>query len=154
MTRQTKQVFETILVAYDGSPQSQRVTDLAFSLAEAMWSKVLVFAVTRPPEPGSRVELNAVLEEAREHYEQSFVSLREQAKLTGVELETDIGVGHPAEQIVHRVEQATVSFICHGKTWNVHLSPLDARFNFRTGTPLCALPSDGDSLRYQRYESN
>ena len=115
MARRTEQVFETILVAYDGSPQSQRVTDLAFSLAEAMWSKVLVFAVTRPPEPGSRVELNAVLEEAREHYEQSFVSLREQAKLTGVELETDIGVGHPAEQIVHRVEQATVSLIVMGR---------------------------------------
>jgi hypothetical protein len=57
-----------------------------------MWSRVLVFAVIRPPEPAARVELNAVLEEAREHYEQSFISLREQAKLKGVELETDIAV--------------------------------------------------------------
>jgi nucleotide-binding universal stress UspA family protein len=78
MARQTKQVFENILVAYDGSPQAQRATDLAFSLAEAMWSRVLVFAVIRPPEPAARVELNAVLEEAREHYEQNFVGLREQ----------------------------------------------------------------------------
>jgi nucleotide-binding universal stress UspA family protein len=59
--------------------------DLAFSLAEAMWSRVLVFAVIRPPEPPARVELNAVLEEAREHYEQNFVGLREQAKLKGVD---------------------------------------------------------------------
>jgi nucleotide-binding universal stress UspA family protein len=115
MARQTKQVFETILVAYDGSPQSQRATDLAFSLAETMWSKVLVFAVIRPPEPAARVELNAVLEEAREHYEQNFISLREQAKLKGVELETDIAVGHPAEQIVHRAEQANISLIVMGR---------------------------------------
>jgi len=115
VARQTKQVFETILVAYDGSPQSQRATDLAFSLAEAMWSKVLVFAVIRPPEPAARVELNAVLEEAREHYERSFTSLREQAKLKGVELETDIAVGHPAEQIVHRAEEANISLIVMGR---------------------------------------
>ena len=81
MARQTKQVFETILVAYDGSPQAQRATNVAFSLAEAMRSSVLVFAVIRPPEPAARVELNAVLEEAREHYEQNSISLREQAKL-------------------------------------------------------------------------
>jgi nucleotide-binding universal stress UspA family protein len=34
MARQTNQVFETILVAYDGSPHLQRAADLAFSLAE------------------------------------------------------------------------------------------------------------------------
>jgi nucleotide-binding universal stress UspA family protein len=115
MARQTKQVFETILVAYDGSPQSQRAMQLAFSLAEAIWSKVLVLAVIRPPEPAARVELNAVLEEAREHYEQSFIGLREQAELKGVEFETDIAVGHPAEQIVHRAEQANISLIVMGR---------------------------------------
>jgi nucleotide-binding universal stress UspA family protein len=115
MARQTKQVFETILVAYDDSPQSQTAMDLAFSLAEAMWSKLLIFALIHPPEPAGRVKLNAVLEEAREHDEQSFISLREQAKLTGVEIETDIAVGHPAERIVHRAEQANVSLIVMGR---------------------------------------
>jgi Universal stress protein family len=64
------------LVAYDGSPQAQRATELAFSVAEAMQSKVLIFAVIRPPEPAARAELNAVLDDAREHYEQSFTQLR------------------------------------------------------------------------------
>jgi nucleotide-binding universal stress UspA family protein len=80
-----------------------------------MGSSVLVFAVIRPPEPASRVELNAVLEEAREHYEQNFISLRQQAKLKGVELETDIAVGHPAEQIVHRAERANISLVVMGR---------------------------------------
>jgi nucleotide-binding universal stress UspA family protein len=67
MARRTEQVFETILVAYDGSPQAQRASDLAFSLAEAMQSRVLIFAVIRPPEPAARAELNAALEDGREH---------------------------------------------------------------------------------------
>jgi hypothetical protein len=40
MARQTKQVFETILVACDGSPQAQRATELAFKSARSsrQWS--------------------------------------------------------------------------------------------------------------------
>jgi nucleotide-binding universal stress UspA family protein len=68
MASQAKQVFEIILVAYDGSPQSQRAADLAFSMADAMQSKLLIFAVIRPPEPAARAELNAILDDAREHF--------------------------------------------------------------------------------------
>ncbi len=86
MTNHVNQVFETILVAYDGSPQSQRAADIAFLMAEAMWSKLVIFAVIRPPEPAARAELNAILDDAREHYEQSFVELRARAKGAGLEL--------------------------------------------------------------------
>jgi hypothetical protein len=47
MASQAKQVFEIILVAYDGSPQSQRATDLAFSIAEAMQRGYLVGELRR-----------------------------------------------------------------------------------------------------------
>lgn len=115
MASQAKQVFEIILVAYDGSPQSQRATDLAFSMAEAMQSKLLIFAVIRPPEPAARAELNAILDDAREHYEQSFVQLRERAKSAGLELDTEIEVGHPAEHIVRRAEQTKAGLIVMGR---------------------------------------
>jgi len=49
--------FRRILVAYDGSPQSEKAVELAFSLAECVDSTVLVFAVARPPEPPTSVEL-------------------------------------------------------------------------------------------------
>jgi nucleotide-binding universal stress UspA family protein len=110
-----KQLFETILVAYDDSPQAQRATDIAFSLAEAMRSKLLVFAVIRPPEPAACAELNAILEDAREHYEQRFAQLRDRAEQSGIELETEIEVGHPAEHIVHRAEQIQVDLIVMGR---------------------------------------
>jgi|SRR5580704_6773025 nucleotide-binding universal stress UspA family protein len=108
-------LFQTILVAYDGSPQAQRATDIAFSLAEAMQSRLLIFAVIRPPEPAARAELNAILEDARDHYEQSFTQLRERAKQAGVEVQTEIEVGHPAEHIVHRAEQIQAGLIIMGR---------------------------------------
>lgn len=111
----SQQVFRSILVAYDGSPQAQRAVDVAFSLAEAMRSKLLVFAVIRPPEPALRAELNAILDDAREHYEQGFAQLRERAKQAAVELDTEIEVGHPAEHIVHRAEQMQAGLIVMGR---------------------------------------
>ena len=115
MANRAKQVFEIILVAYDGSPQSQRAIDLAFSMADAMQSRLLILAVIRPPEPAARAELNAILDDAREHYEKSFIRLRERAKRIGLELETEIEVGHPAEHIVHRAEQTQAGLIIMGR---------------------------------------
>jgi len=63
----TKPAFRKLLVGYDGSPQSEKAVDIAFSLAECLDATVLVFAVARPPEPSTSVELGAVLDDAREH---------------------------------------------------------------------------------------
>jgi hypothetical protein len=41
-----------------------------------------------------------MLDDAREHYEQNFVLLRERAKQKHVDIATEIVVGHPAEQII------------------------------------------------------
>lgn len=109
------QVFRTILVAYDGSPQAQCGVDLAFSMAQAMRSKLLIFAVIRLPIPAPRAELTAVLDHAREHYELGFAQLRERAKQASIELETEIEVGHPAEHIVHRAEQMQAGLIVIGR---------------------------------------
>ena len=115
MANQEVQVFRRILAAYDGSLQSQHATELALSLASAMHSHLLIFAVIRPPEPATRSELNAMLDDAREHYEQSFAVLRERAKQKEIDLETEIVVGHPAEQIVHRAETTQVDLIVMGR---------------------------------------
>jgi nucleotide-binding universal stress UspA family protein len=115
MASQTRQIFQTILVAHDGSPQAQRATEIAFSMAEELQSRLLIFAVIRLPNPAPRAELNAVLDDAREHYEQSFARLREQARQRGIEIETEIEVGHPAEHIVHRAEQTHTALIIMGR---------------------------------------
>ena len=106
--------FRKLLVGYDGSPQSEKAVDMAFSLAECLDATVLVFAVARPPEPPTSVELQAVLDNAREHYEGDFAAIR---RLAGeqIELATEIAVGHPAEQIVHKAETDHVDLIVMGR---------------------------------------
>jgi nucleotide-binding universal stress UspA family protein len=107
--------FRRMLIAYDGSPQSEKAVELAFSLAECLDSSVLVFAVARPPEPATSVELGAVLDDAREHYEEGFKTIREKARAHNLEVNTDIAVGHPGEQIIHRAELEGIDLIILGR---------------------------------------
>jgi nucleotide-binding universal stress UspA family protein len=107
--------FQRILVAYDASPHSEHAVSVALSIAGDMKAKLLVLAVVHPPELAESAEFNAVLEDARERYERSFAPIRDQAKQREIELETDIVVGHPAEQIIHRAEAIQASLIVMGK---------------------------------------
>ena len=107
--------FRKVMVGYDGSKQADKAVEVAFSLAQSTDAKVLVFAVARPPEPATMVELDAMLEDAREHYEESFKKISKSAENLGVELETAIAVGHPVQQIVHRAETDQVDLIVLGR---------------------------------------
>jgi nucleotide-binding universal stress UspA family protein len=106
--------FRSILVGYDGSEQAEKAVDVALSLAQCLDSKVLIFAVARPPEPATSVELEAVLDDAREHYEEGFKKIRVRAG-NDVDLNTEIAVGHPAEQIVHKAEVEHIDLIILGR---------------------------------------
>lgn len=107
--------FKKILIGYDGSIQAEKATESALALAQSLDAKVLVFAVARPPEPATMVEVDAMLDDAREHFEEHFKRIVHRAKDLGVELETDIAVGHPVEQIVHRAESEPVDLIVLGR---------------------------------------
>jgi nucleotide-binding universal stress UspA family protein len=107
--------FRKILVGYDGSPQSEKAVDVGLSLARCIDATVLVFAVARPPEPPTSVELEAVLDDAREHYEKAFGKIVERAKSHDLEVLTAMAVGHPAEQIVHRAEADHIDLIILGR---------------------------------------
>jgi nucleotide-binding universal stress UspA family protein len=107
--------FQRILVAYDASPHSEHAVNVALSIAGDMKAKLFVLAVVHPPELAESAEFNAVLEDTRDRYERSFAPIREQAKQREIELETDVVVGHPAEQIIHRAESIQASLIVMGK---------------------------------------
>ena len=107
--------FKRILIGYDGSTQGEKATETALALAQSLDATVLLFAVARPPEPATMVEVDAMLDNAREHFEEQFKKLTQRAKDLGVELETDIAVGHPVEQIVHRAEADHVDLIVLGR---------------------------------------
>lgn len=107
--------FKKILIGYDGSAQADKATESALALAQSLDSKVLLFAVARPPEPATMVEVDAMLDDAREHFEEQFKKITQRAKDLEVEFETAIAVGHPVEQIVHRAETDHVDLIVLGR---------------------------------------
>jgi nucleotide-binding universal stress UspA family protein len=107
--------FRRMLIGYDGSPQSDKAVELAFSLAQCVDSTVLVFAVARPPEPATSVELEAVLDDAREHYQEGFRKILEKARAHDLDVKTDMAVGHPGEQIIHRAEKDGIDLIILGR---------------------------------------
>jgi nucleotide-binding universal stress UspA family protein len=107
--------FQRILVAFDASPHAEHALDVALSMAADMKAKLFVLSVIRPPEPAESAEFNAVLEDMRERYQRSFAPIRERARQKEIELETEIVVGHPAEQIIHRADTIQASLIVMGK---------------------------------------
>jgi nucleotide-binding universal stress UspA family protein len=58
--------------------------------------------------------VEAMLDDAREHFEESFKHIQERAKEADVEIETAIVVGHPTEQIIHRAETDNVDLVVLG----------------------------------------
>jgi nucleotide-binding universal stress UspA family protein len=64
--------FKKILIGYDGSAQGEKATETALELAGSLDSKVLLFAVARPPEPATMVEVDAMLDDARAHFEEQY----------------------------------------------------------------------------------
>jgi nucleotide-binding universal stress UspA family protein len=88
---------------------------MAFSLAECLDATVLIFAVARPPEPAISVELEAVLDNAKEHFEEGFKKIMEQARSRDLDVKTAMAVGHPAEQIIHRAEADGIDLIILGR---------------------------------------
>lgn len=115
MTGRRQGAFRSILVGYDGSAQAEKAAAVALSIAEAMDSHVLLFAVARPPEPATSVELHAVLDDTKEHYQQGFNQIVAKAKEKGISIETEIAVGHPAEQIIHRAETGKIDLVVLGR---------------------------------------
>jgi nucleotide-binding universal stress UspA family protein len=107
--------FRHMLVGYDGSPQSEKAVEVAFSLADCIDSTVLIFAVARPPEPATSVELEAVLDDAKEHYQEGFKKILEKARAHDLDVKTDMAVGHPGEQIIHRAEVDKIDLIIVGR---------------------------------------
>ncbi len=107
--------FQRILVAYDASPHAEHAMGVALSMAGDMKAKLFVISVIRPPEPAESAEFHAVVDEGREKYERSFISIRERARQKDIELETEVVVGHPAEQIIHKAESMQASVIVMGK---------------------------------------
>ena len=107
-------MIQTILVGYDESESSRRAFTHALELARRFKAKMLVVAVIRIPEPAIFAEVEGIIDAGQEHFQEAFRALTEQAQASGVLIETEVIVGHPAEQLVHVAEMRRIDLIVLG----------------------------------------
>jgi nucleotide-binding universal stress UspA family protein len=96
-------MLKKILVAFDGSEQSYKAFDFALEMSRlctGAFPEITVLSVAQPPEPADIVEVDAIIDSATQHYEELFKMLREKAREKNLEINTEVVVGHPADQIV------------------------------------------------------
>lgn len=99
-----------ILIAYDGSDSARRAFDQAVDLAKRYAAQLTVLAVSRPPEFGSEVETEAVMENSLQHYR----DLLEPLKALAPEARFEVAVGHPAVKITIYAEANGIDLIVLG----------------------------------------
>ena len=107
-------MFDKILVAYDGSDAAGKAFDLALDLAGKYGAELKVLAVARPPEFGSEVETEAVLENSRKHYQHVLKPIAKRLAASGLKYQTEVASGHPAEHVVMAAEQWGANLIVLG----------------------------------------
>ena len=107
-------MISKLLLAYDGSKQSEKAFAVAVDMASRYSAKMIVLSVARPPEPPVAVELDAMIENATEYYEGHFRSMKEQVEKMGIDAEFLVRVGHPAEQIVQMANEERIDAIVMG----------------------------------------
>lgn len=105
-------MIQKLLIAYDGSDSAKAAFSLAIELAEKFGAELHVLAVARPPEFGSEVETEAILENSRRHYTHLLQPLRSQ--VAGLTAHFEVMVGHPAESVVLYAEDHGIDHIVVG----------------------------------------
>jgi nucleotide-binding universal stress UspA family protein len=108
-------MHEKILVAFDGSKQAERAFAEALEIATRFRSELIVVSVIQLPEPATRVEVDAALDDTKAHFEKDFEALRRLAAASNVTLRTETEIGHPAEKILSRAEAEGVDLIVCGR---------------------------------------
>ena len=103
-----------LLLGYDGSASAERALAFALEMTELHRAELHVLAVARPPDLGTEIEVEPVIERELRHYESVLAGMREKLAGNGVESHAEVVVGHPAEQILRYAETHGIDHIIVG----------------------------------------
>jgi nucleotide-binding universal stress UspA family protein len=107
-------VISHILIAYDGSEPADHAARYAADLAKKYDASLSVIAVSHPPSIGDEVEMKAIIENSRKHYQHLLGQLRHKLGPETRAIKLEVKVGHPAEQIIDYAERHNVDLIVLG----------------------------------------
>ncbi|MGB9956791.1 universal stress protein [Haloferax prahovense] len=102
-------MYTHILVPVDTSPESMNAASHAIRLADAVGASVHALYVTRPP-----VDTDGDGERSQSRSERAFADVVERAEERGVDVETTIVVGEPAESIADFANTCRADLIVMG----------------------------------------
>ena len=103
-----------LLLGYDGSASAERALSYAIETAELHGAQLHVLAVARPPDLGTEIEVEPVIERELKHYESVLVGVAERLSGSKVTTRSEVVVGHPAEQILRYAETHGIDHIVVG----------------------------------------
>lgn len=103
-----------ILLGYDGSDSATRALGFAIETAQKYDAELHVLAVARPPDLGTEIEVEPVIERELKHYEAVLSGMDARLAASGVRSHCEVVVGHPAEQILRYAETHGVDHIVVG----------------------------------------
>ena len=107
-------MYRKILVGYDGSAAGRKAFETALELAERDGAELFVLSVARPPEVGDDVETEAVIEYSRQYHHRMLAELKSALAGKQVKAHFEVGIGHPAEQIIYDADRHGVDLIVVG----------------------------------------
>jgi nucleotide-binding universal stress UspA family protein len=107
-------MFTKILLAYDGSEPAKKAFDRCLEMTGCFSAQLSIVVVIRPPEFAEDVETEAIIENARNYFDPEIEDLKSRASAAGINPQTHIRVGHPAEQIIAAAEEWGADLIVTG----------------------------------------
>ncbi|MBS1137101.1 MAG: universal stress protein UspA [Proteobacteria bacterium] len=107
-------MMRRILLGYDGSDAAKDAFEFALDLAQKYGAELHVLAVARPPEFGTEVETEAVIENSRKHCLDVLQPLKTRLAHATIQKHFEVAVGHPAQVIVLYAESHGVDHIVVG----------------------------------------
>lgn len=107
-------MYRKILVGYDGSDAGKKAFETALELAATHGAELYVLSVSRPPEIGSDVETEAVIENSQRYHQELLAALKPAVEARGVKAHFEVAVGHPAEQIIYDADRREVDLVIVG----------------------------------------
>ena len=103
-----------ILLGYDGSASAERALGFAIETAQKYGAELHVLAVARPPDLGTEIEVEPVIERELKHYESVLAGMNDKLAGSDVKSHCEVVVGHPAEQLLRYAETHGIDHIVVG----------------------------------------
>lgn len=107
-------MIRTILLAYDGSEAAMKACEYALDIAQKYGAKLFAISVARPPEMGDDVETEAIIENSRAYHGKLLTFVIHRAAGRKIEVQSEVAVGHVAEQILYFADSHKVDLIVLG----------------------------------------